>query len=416
MSDHQSRILFNSHGRLGVIDLDATGPTAGTDDSAGPAHLDAITTKAGVRVWYPVLDVPGMASWGWGPVFEDRRRVILSSYEPGKAWEGNVRVHLWIYDLEEDRLLKEIALKNRPAPFMGCTHILPGEERLVTNPIIDGKQRIWTMDLDGSDPKEITGAEDGFVYCVQISPDGRRFAYHATFLEGRDSYCVFVSDLDGGNRVEVAGAQGHLYFGPMWSPDGKWLIYQDCHYPDDPGHDWADLCLGSPDGPEGPEGPDGPYGATHRKVTTGQRQWFATSYGNPDSRGGGSNIAQWTPDGKRVTYTRAEPGSRTAWPYQPQRPDTDHFNRDYYPEEARGGTAICLLDPFTGEESEFIQFEERVWNFRSAWSPDGAQFAFCRAEVGSPSGIWLVDADGGNARMLTDGYDHLGADHPVWVG
>ena len=345
-----------------------------------------------------------MASWGWGPVFEDRRRMILSSYEPGKAWEGNVRVHLWIYDLDEDRLLEEIALRNRPAPFMGCTHILPGEDRLVTNPIIDGKQRIWTMDLDGSDPQEITGAGDGFVYCVQISPDGRRFAYHSTMLADRDSYCIFVSDLDGGSRLEVAAAQGHLYFGPMWSPDGAWLIYQDCHYPDDPGHDWADLCLGSPDG------------RANRKVTTGQRQWFATSYGNPETRGGGSNIAQWTPDGSRVTYTRAEPGSRTAWPYQAQRPDTDHFNRDYYPEEARGGTAICLLDPFTGEETGFIPYEPRVWNFRSAWSPDGSLFAFCRAEVGSPSGIWLVDADGSNARMVTDGYEHLGADHPVWVG
>ena len=412
MKNTCQRILFNSHGRLGVIDLDDTAAGADTDAAgrAVSAKVPQGLADSGTRVRYPAPDVPGMASWNWGPVFEDRRRVILSSYEPGKAWEGNVRVHLWIYDLEEDRLLEEIARKNRPAPFMGCTHILPGEDRLVVNPIIDGKQRIWTMDLDGSEPREITGAEDGFVYCVQISPDGRRFAYHSTMLEGRDSYCIFVSDLDGGNRVEVAAAQGHLYFGPMWSPDGKWLIYQDCHYPDDPGHDWADLCLGSP------ARPAGPGGATHRKITTGQRQWFATSYGNPDSRGSGSNIAQWTPDGKRVTYTRAEPGSRTAWPYQAQRSDTDHFNRDYCPEDARGGTAICLLDPFSGEEAEFIPYEPMVWNFRSAWSRDGSRFAFCRAEVGSPSAIWLVDADGSGARMLTDGYEHLGADHPVWVG
>ena len=379
MKDTRPRLLFNSRGRLGVFDL---------NDS---------------RIWYPRLDVPGMVSWSWGPVFEDRCRVIVSGCEPGKAWEGNVRVHLWIYDLDENRLLEEIARKNRPAPFMVCSHILPGEDRLVMNPIIDGKQRVWTMDLDGSDPREITRAEDGFVYCVQISSDGQKIAYHATMLSGRDSYCVFVSDLDGGNRVEVASALGHLYFGPMWSPDGKWLIYQDCHYPDDPGHDWADLCLGSRDG------------SINRKVTEGQRQWFATSYGDPETRGGGSNMAQWTPDGKRVTYTRAEPGSQTAWPYQAERPDTDHFNRDYYPEDARGGTAICLLDPFTGEETEFIPCESRVWNFRAAWSPDGSMFAFCRAEVGSPSSLWLVNADGSAPRMLTDGYEHKGADHPLWV-
>ena len=379
MKDTRPRLLFNSRGRLGVFDL---------NDS---------------RIWYPRLDVPGMVSWSWGPVFEDRCRVIVSGCEPGKAWEGNVRVHLWIYDLDGNRLLEEIARKNRPAPFMVCSHILPGEDRLVMNPIIDGKQRVWTVDLDGSDPREITRAEDGFVYCVQISSDGQKIAYHATMLSGRDSYCVFVSDLDGGNRVEVASALGHLYFGPMWSPDGKWLIYQDCHYPDDPGHDWADLCLGSRDG------------SINRKVTEGQRQWFATSYGDPETRGGGSNIAQWTPDGKRVTYTRAEPGSQTAWPYQTERPDTDHFNRDYYPEDARGGTAICLLDPFTGEETEFIPCESRVWNFRAAWSPDGSMFAFCRAEVGSPSSLWLVNADGSAPRMLTDGYEHKGADHPLWV-
>ena len=379
MKDTRPRLLFNSRGRLGVFDL---------NDS---------------QIWYPRPDVPGMVSWSWGPVFEDRCRVIVSGCEPGKAWEGNVRVHLWIYDLDENRLLEEIARKNRPAPFMVCSHILPGEDRLVMNPIIDGKQRVWTVDLDGSDPREITRVEDGFVYCVQISPDGQKIAYHATMLSGRDSYCVFVSDLDGGNRVEVASAPGHLYFGPMWSPDGKWLIYQDCHYPDDPGHDWADLCLGSRDG------------SINRKVTEGQRQWFATSYGDPETRGGGSNIAQWTPDGKRVTYTRAEPGSQTAWPYQAERPDTDHFNRDYYPEDARGGTAICLLDPFTGEETEFIPCESRVWNFRAAWSPDGSMFAFCRAEVGSPSSLWLANADGSAPRMLTDGYEHKGADHPLWV-
>ena len=166
MRSKRHRLLFNSHGRLGVIDLVGAAGTTGQDDAASAVGLDNAAGAAGTRVWYPRLDVPGMASWGWGPVFGDQRRVIVSSYEPGKAWEGNVRVHLWIYDLEEDRLLEEIALRNRPAPFMGCTHILPGEDRLVMNPIIDGKQRIWTMDVDGSDPREITGAEEGFVYCV----------------------------------------------------------------------------------------------------------------------------------------------------------------------------------------------------------------------------------------------------------
>lgn len=374
-----SRLLFNSHGRLGVIDT-----------AAGNEH-------------YPEFDVPDQVSWGWGPLFADGRRVILTSYEEGKAWEGNVRTHLWIYDLEEDRLIEEIATKNRPALFMGCSNILPGEDRLIVNPIIDGKQRIWAMNLDGSDPQQVTGDDEGFNYCVQVSPDGARLAFHTTMLPGRASYSIFVTALDGGHRMEIASHPDHLYFGPMWSPDGAWLIYQDCTYTSDPGHDWADLCLSKSDGSE------------QRLITTGQRHWFGTSYGGPETRGSGSNMAVWAPDGRSIAWTRAEPGSRTAWPYQPQRPDTDHFNRDYYPEDAQGGTAICLLNPFTGTVDEFIPYESRVWNFRASWSPDGGKMAFCRSAVGEPSGLWVINTDGSNARLLTMGYQDKGVDHPVWV-
>ncbi len=373
------RLLFNSRGRLGVINID------GGDER------------------YLTFDVPNQVSWGWGPLFADGRRMILSSYEEGKAWEGHVQTHLWIYDLEEDRLIEEIAVKNKPAPFMGCSNILPGEERIITNPIIDGKQRVWIMNLDGSDPQEVTHEDEGFTYCIQVSPDNRRLAFHTTGLPDQPGYSIFTTDLDGGNRIEIASHPDHLYFGPMWSPDSAWLIYQDCMFKTDPGHDWADLCLGKSDG------------SIHRVIIEGQRHWFGTSYGSLETRGSGSNMAQWSPDGQTVTYTRSEPGSRTAWPYQADRPDTDHFNRDYYPDDARGGTAICLLSPFTGAVTDLISYEPRIWNFRATWSPDGDRMAFCRAVVGEPSGLWVVNADGSDARLLTTGYQNKGADHPMWV-
>ena len=373
------RLLFNSRGRLGVINID------GGDER------------------YLTFDVPNQVSWGWGPLFADGRRMILSSYEEGKVWEGHVQMHLWIYDLEEDRLIEEIAVKNKPAPFMGCSNILPGEERIITNPVIEGKQRVWIMNLDGSDPQEVTRKGEGFTYCVQVSPDSRRLAFHTTGLPDQPGYSIFTTDLDGGNRIEIASHPDHLYFGPMWSPDGAWLIYQDCMCKTDPGHDWADLCLGKSDG------------SIHRVIIEGQRHWFGTSYGSPETRGSGSNVAQWSPDGQTVTYTRSEPGSRTAWPYQADRPDTDHFNREYYPEDAWGGTVICLLKPFTGDTTVLIPYEPRVWNFRATWSPGGDKMAFCRATVGEPSGLWVVNADGSDARLLTEGYQNKGADHPVWV-
>jgi hypothetical protein len=40
--------------------------------------------------------------------------------------------------------------------------------------------------------------------------------------------------------------------------------------------------------------------------------------------------------------------------------------------------------------------------FGLMWSPDGDKMAFCRAVVS-------------DARLLTEGYQNKGADHPVWV-
>ncbi|MBM3264978.1 MAG: PD40 domain-containing protein [candidate division Zixibacteria bacterium] len=210
-------------------------------------------------------------------------------------------------------------------------------------------------------------------------------------------------DIDGGRRVEVAGDPDHLYFGPVWSPDGAWLAYLDCEPADDPGHDWANLSVGRP------------YGSEHRVLTLGMSQWFGTSFGGPETRGSGSNMISWSPDGKTLTFTLAQPGSRTAWVFRPDRPDIDHFNRDYDPDAASGGTALCLLNPFTGDVAEIVPYVSDIWNFRAVWSPDGTRLAFCRSTVGEPSGLWMVNADGTDLRLLTYGFDGRGADHPVWL-
>jgi TolB protein len=215
---------------------------------------------------------------------------------------------------------------------------------------------------------------------------------------------VFTTKRDGSDRRLVAGGEGHLYFGPSWSHDGEWLLYVDCQLSGGPGHDWADLCIGRPDGSQ------------HRVVTQGQRHWFGTSYGGPKTRGSGSNIPQWSPQQLVCTYTRALPDSRTAWQYVEDRPDTDHFNRDYRPDLARGGTEICLLQPLSGELTRLTHVEPPVWDFRTAWSRDAARLAFCRAAMGEASELWVMDADGGRAMPLTRGYEGQGADHPAWIG
>ena len=48
------------------------------------------------------------------------------------------------------------------------------------------------------------------------------------------------------------------------------------------------------------------------------------------------------------------------------------------------------------------------------WSPDGSQIVVARSPYNSFVGtIWIINADGGNPRQLTD---QLGDSHADWIG
>jgi Tol biopolymer transport system component len=271
-------------------------------------------------------------------------------------------------------------------------------DRILVQVVRNMVGQIYSMRLDGSDPREFTRANEGMPYGFGLSPDGKRISFH---LAGPQGYQVFTCDLEGKHRIKVAGKPGHLYFGTSWSPDGKWILYVDCIPGKDPGHDWADVCIGRPDGSQ------------ERKLTSDGAMWFAASYGDTKTRGGGSNLPGWTHDGM-ILFPRRLPGSKVAWEYQPHRPDVDHFNRDFKPKEARGGTEVCRLNPADGKITRLTHSEPPVWDFRAGESYDGRQIAFCRAATGAAPALWVMEDDGSNPRLITRGFDDKGADHPRW--
>jgi TolB protein len=328
---------------------------------------------------------------------------MLMSIEMDKDWKTEEfekyyhksRTHVWICDLETGALT-EIAQKDRLAPFYGPCALLPGEEHMLVDIDIDGRNQLFSMDLDGSHAKRIT-APDEFVYGVSVSPDGARIAFHA-------DYRIFVSLIDGAKRTLVAGRKGYIYFGTSWSPDGQWVLFQVCEPASDPGHDWSDIWIGRPDGSE------------NRALTQGKSAWFAASYGKPDNPGSGSNQPRWAPDGSGIVYARRLPNSKTPWEHQTQRPNTDHFGRDFKPESARGGTRLSFLNPNDGSDTALTSQDPPVWEFRADWSPDSRRILFCRAGTGENPAIWIMDRDGANQRRLSDGADGQGAEFPRFLG
>ncbi len=374
-------LMFTSQGKTGLVNEDGT------------------------SLRYFDFNKPGQATWQPAGSFKDGRRVIFLSMEPRRDGPGRpfseyytqTPTHLWIHDLESGSL-EEICTKDRLAPFV-TPALLVGEDRILVQVVRKNVGQIYSVRLDGSDAREFTRAGEGLPYGLSLSPDGRRVAFHLASPQG---YQVWTSDVDGSNRVLLAAKAGHLYFGTNWSPDGQWVLYVDCTPGTDPGHDWADVCIGRADGSE------------HKVLTSGGAMWFAATYGDPKTRGGGSNVPSWTHDG-RILFPRKLPDSRVAWEYQPQRPDVDHFNRDYKPEQARGGTEICRLDPRDGSMTALTHSEPAVWDFRASESHDGKSVVFCRAKVGEAPAIWVMDADGKNPRRITQGVEDRGADHPRWL-
>lgn len=351
------------------------------------------------------FDAPHQAAWQMEYLFPDGRQAVLWSQDPPRnpqasfyAQDGlaGARTHLWRYDFKT-RSLNEIPLP----PSMRVAGWIPAQNRLLVSGNTQQTARLFTSDLDGGNHTEIWSGP-GYAYGTSLSPDGRKAAHHVTGTPGRPSYEIYVVDLETKACTLIAGDPQFLHFGPLWSPDGQWLVYQRCLYHQDPGHDRSDVCISRPDGSE------------QRVLTTGQSHWFATSYGTPARHGSGSNMPVWSPDG-RVTCALLLPDSQSPWPYAVGRPDTDHFNRDYKPESARGGTQICLIDPQSGRITPLRPDDPPTWNFRLAWAPDGSRLAFIRADVGCLSELWVMNADGSQSQRLTRGLNETGVDHPRWA-
>lgn len=377
-----SRFLFTSRGKIGLADSD------------------------GNSVRYLPVEAPGQATWQPGPLFPDGRRVILLSMEPRRDGPGRpfseyyhqTPTHLWTYNLDSGTL-DEVCQRDRIAPFT-TPALLLSNGRLLVQVVKNAAGQIYSVNLDGSDPREFTKLGDGMPYGFSLSPDGTRVAFH---LASPSGYQVFTSNIDGTNRVRVAGSPGHLYFGTEWSPDGQWVLYLDCHEGGDPGHDWADLCIGRPDG------------SLHRVLTTGQSMWFAASYGGLKTSGNGSNLPAWTKQGE-ILFPQRQEGSKVPWRYRVGQKDVDHFNREFQPEESRGATRIATMNIETGAINPVTEFETAQWDFRASQSADGQKIVFCRARTGDAPAIWVVDiARKKPPRLITQGIEDLGADHPRWL-
>ena len=267
----------------------------------------------------------------------------------------------------------------------------------------DGK--LFVISADGKDLKPIVTTSKNNLYPVW-SPDGKQIAYTG-FESLQTPPDVFVINADGSNEKRLSDGTGFSVM-PCWSPDAKQILFTTRAGTSNGG---TLLRLVNLDGSTAQDykvegrgffsfwSPDGkrlgytkidvggatPSGTVHLMNADGTGvEQFANS--------AGLNIAgpgAWSPDGKSLLTTRLDPSAMTA--------------------------GLWLTDVNTKSENQLASFgivmREPIMP-TAVWSPDGKWIACAMFEIGKGR-IHLVSRDGQTKKALTPDADFCFA--PTWT-
>jgi TolB protein len=253
-----------------------------------------------------------------------------------------------------------------------------------------GNGEIFLIHADGSEPKNLTLSK-----CLNSfpawSPDGKKIAFACDF-DGTMN--IYVMDPNG-NQTKQLTKSNEPTWHPSWSPDGKKIVFS-------------------------------------RKMPTGSGIFVMDADGDNEKQ-----IAQdaadpaWSPDGKKILFTSRRSGAG----YRVYVMDTSGanvteltFNSNQmghtFPAWSPDGKKIAWTD-LAGQDLELFVADADGKNVKqltmlggvntyAAWSPSGKQIAFHHSEGNQSGALYLMDADGGNQRVLLNDEPKIGGGYPAW--
>jgi Tol biopolymer transport system component len=279
-----------------------------------------------------------------------------------------------------------------------------------------GRQQLFTITIDGTNRTQLTFEDDNSM--PSWSPDGSRLVY----VRRTPSPQLNIMDADGGNKRTLVtgdspdwGPNGQIAYAfsdpaeiwvvdaeggtprqvtsggdhggrvhPSWSPDGRRLVYMQLT-PQDPATD--DTANGCPALPVRAElwiiDADGSNG---RVLTT------ATGFSNVDTGGQLMNSAF---DANAPDWSAAE----------------DHIVFWSGQEQCYG--QVWRIDADGSARMQLSKAPIPSHNDDPAWSPDGTKVIFTTDRGGRPE-VWVMDADGGNPRFVTQNRPGPGPGDAAW--
>jgi dipeptidyl aminopeptidase/acylaminoacyl peptidase len=353
------------------------------------------------------------------------------------------------YDLEKDSTWSEIWLMNADGSNLRQMtqgehsdtgpQFLPDGERILFESNREGGGQLWTMAIDGGEPRQLTHFAPGLSSAV-VSPDGRYIAavadlypecgidpdcneapsgklnvhvadellyrHWTAWRDGRRTHVLLVDAASGEVLKDMTpgpwdaptfslGGGGDVTF----SPDGKELCYVSNRDPNPAESTNTDLWVVPVEGAI--------TEATARNLTDANDGWDGAPHYSPDGRFI-AYVSQHTPgyesDLRRLAVLERASGKVT---YLTERDGFDDWVEEitwasndelFFSADVKGRNPIYRIARTGGKPSP-VHGDGTI----SGWelAPDGSRILYARRKVGSPPELFSVATAGGEPRRLT---------------
>jgi len=245
--------------------------------------------------------------------------------------------------------------------FHLCPDYTPDGRQIVFCANTSGAFELWTIKQNGGKPTQLTHF-GSFAIFPDVSPDASKIAFSGWIGEPANDQVFVVDAATGEGLVQLTSCPAALpdcfssY--PVWSPDGQRMLFihgDGFDADDNPANE--QIYVANADGSQ-------PHA-----ITTG-----------PEPK---DQVADWSPDGTKIVFTRGYFGSEGIWTINPDGSG------------ARQLTGCAASDPMPCAGGD---------DWGSSWSPDGRKIVFLRdlTNLGIPDRqVTTINIDGSGAHAVT---------------